>query len=63
MEVSMKKLWIVLILILTLVLSSCSIGKKPGALPPKETEQSKAESGQQQWLDKGEVKILLQILS
>ena len=45
----MKKTWIVLLLILTLVMSSCSIGKK--------AEQNKAQSGQQQWLDKDEVKI------
>lgn len=51
----MKKIWMVLLLILILVMSSCGIGKKSDA-PLKEVQQNKAESGQQ-WLDKNEVKI------
>jgi thiol-disulfide isomerase/thioredoxin len=57
MEVIMKKIWIVSILILTLVMSSCSIGKKSDSSQPKELKQNKAEGGQKQWLDKNEVKI------
>jgi thiol-disulfide isomerase/thioredoxin len=57
MEVIMKKIWIALILILIIAMSSCSIGKKSDTSPPKEAEQNKAESGQQQWLDKKEVEI------